>query len=139
MNRSVRVLAGLAILLAVLSAAGCTKLKARDQLNKGVQSYKNSRYEEAIEHFKNAVSLDPSLLNARLYLATAYAQQYIPGAETEENKRMAGSAIEEYKQVLTRDPKNINAVERRRLPVSPDEGFRPGEAVLPESRRCRFE
>jgi tetratricopeptide (TPR) repeat protein len=109
MNRSVRVLAGLAILLAVFSAAGCAKLKARDQLNKGVQSYKNSRYEEAIEHFKSAVSLDPSLLNARLYLATAYAQQYIPGAETEENKRMAISAIEEYKQVLTRAPKNINA------------------------------
>ncbi|MGA2960734.1 MAG: tetratricopeptide repeat protein [Candidatus Korobacteraceae bacterium] len=110
MNRSVRVMAGLAILLVVFSAAGCTKLKARDQLNKGVQSYKNSRYEEAIEHFKNAVSMDPSLLNARLYLATAYAQQYIPGAETEENKRMAGSAIEEYKQVLMRDPKNINAI-----------------------------
>ncbi len=109
MNRSVRVLAGLAILLAMFSVSGCTKLRARDQLNKGVQSYKNSRYEEAIEHFKNAVSLDPSLLNARLYLATAYAQQYIPGAETEDNKRMAGSAIEEYKQVLTRDPKNINA------------------------------
>jgi len=109
MNRSVRVLAGLAILLALFSAAGCAKLKARDQLNKGVQSYKNSRYEEAIEHFKNAVSLDSSLLNARLYLATAYAQQYIPGAETEENKRMATSAIEEYKQVLARDPKNINA------------------------------
>jgi tetratricopeptide (TPR) repeat protein len=49
-------------------------------------------------------------LNARLYLAAAYAQQYIPGAETEDNKRMAASAIEEYKQVLTRDPKNINAV-----------------------------
>jgi len=104
-----RVLAGAAILLALLSFAGCGKLKARDQLNKGVQSYKNSHYEEAIEHFKNAVTLDPSLLNARLYLATAYAQQYIPGAETEDNKRMASSAIEEYKQVLARDPKNINA------------------------------
>ena len=109
MNRGVRVLAGLAILLAVFSFAGCSKLKARDQMNKGVQSYKNARYEEAIEHFKNAVSLDPSLLNARLYLATAYAQQYIPGAETEENKRMASSAIDGYKQVLARDPKNINA------------------------------
>ena len=109
MNRSIRVLAGMAILLAVFSVVGCGKLKARDQLNKGVQSYKNSRYEEAIGHFKNAVSLDPSLLNARLYLATAYAQQYIPGAETVENKRMASSAIDEYKQVLARDPKNINA------------------------------
>ena len=135
MNRSVRVLAGLAILLALFSAAGCGKLKARDQLNKGVQSYKNSRYEEAIEHFKNAVSLDPSLLNARLYLATAYAQQYIPGAETEENKRMANSAIEEYKQVLKRDPEEHQRRQRHRLFVSSDEGFRPGEAVLPEGRR----
>jgi tetratricopeptide (TPR) repeat protein len=104
MNRSVRVLVGLTIALAVLLSAGCTKLRARDQLNKGVQSYKNARYEEAIEHFKNAVSLDGSLINARLYLATAYAQQYIPGAETEENNRYANSAIEEFKNVLAQKP-----------------------------------
>jgi tetratricopeptide (TPR) repeat protein len=104
MNRSVRVLVGLAIVAAMLSLAGCTKLQARDQLNKGVQSYKNARYEEAIEHFKKAVSLDSSLVNARLYLATAYAQQYIPGAETEENTRYANSAIEEFKNVLAQKP-----------------------------------
>ena len=85
MNKSGRVLTILAVLLALLSAVGCEKLKARDQLNKGVQSYKNARYEEAIEHFKNAVQLDPSLTNARLYLATAYAQQYIPGADSPDN------------------------------------------------------
>ena len=28
---------------------------------------------------------DPNLMNARLYLATAYASQYIPGAPSEEN------------------------------------------------------
>jgi tetratricopeptide (TPR) repeat protein len=110
MNRIVRVLAGLFLALAVLASAGCTKLQARDHLNKGVQSYKNARYEEAIEHFKTAVSLDPSLLNARIYLATAYAQQYVPGAETAENKRYADQAIEEYKKVLAVDPSNINSV-----------------------------
>ena len=36
------------------------KLEARDQLNKGVQAYKNARYEEAIEHFQEAVQLDPT-------------------------------------------------------------------------------
>lgn len=110
MNRSVRVLVGLVVLLTLLSAAGCTKLRARDQLNKGVQSYKNARYEEAINHFKQAVELDSSLINARVYLATAYAQQYVPGADTEDNLRMANSAIEEYKRVLEADPKNINSV-----------------------------
>jgi tetratricopeptide (TPR) repeat protein len=110
MNRSVRVLAGLTILAMMLMAAGCTKLQARDQLNKGVQSYKNARYEEAISHFKRAVELDNKLLNARLYLATAYAQQYIPGADTEDNNRMANSAIEEYKNVLQSDPNNVGSV-----------------------------
>jgi tetratricopeptide (TPR) repeat protein len=110
MNRSVRVLAGLTILAIMMMAAGCTKLQARDQLNKGVQSYKNARYEEAISHFKRAVELDPKLLNARLYLATAYAQQYIPGADTEDNNRMANSAIEEYKNVLQADPNNVGSV-----------------------------
>ena len=56
------------------------------------------------------MSLDPTLLNARLYLATAYAQQYIPGADTEDNNKMGESAIDQYKAVLESDPKNINSV-----------------------------
>jgi len=110
MNRIMRVLAGLFLAIIVLASAGCTKLQARDQLNKGVQSYKNARYEEAIEHFKSAVNLDPTLLNARIYLATAYAQQYVPGADTDENKRFAAQAIEEYKKVLAIDSSNVNSV-----------------------------
>jgi len=101
-------LLGLAVVLAGL--AGCTKLKARDQLNKGVQSYKNAKYEDAIAHFQKAVALDPRLLNARLYLATAYAQQYVPGADTAENNQMGQQAIDEYKKVLQMDPKNTNSV-----------------------------
>ncbi len=104
MNRSVRVLALFAVGLALLSSAGCNKLKARDQLNKGVQAYKNLKYEEAIDHFQQAVSLDPSLLNARLYLATAFANEYIPGADTPENNRAAEQAISQFKEVLEKNP-----------------------------------
>ena len=75
-----------------------------------MQAYKSAKYEEAIDHFQKAVSLDPGLINARLYLATAYAQQYIPGADTEDNNRMAQQAIDQYKAVLERDPKNVNSV-----------------------------
>src|SRR5262252_7174839 len=104
MNKTGRVLTILAAGLALLSAVGCEKLRARDQINKGVQSYKNAKYEEAIEHFKNAVQLDPSLLNARLYLATAYMQQYIPGADSPENNRFAEQAIDEFQKVLDSNP-----------------------------------
>src|SRR5260370_22033697 len=96
--------------LVILSGTGCNKLKARDHLNKGVQAYKNSKFEHAIDHFQQDVSLDPSLINSRRYLATACAQQYIPGADTPENNHYGEQAIEQYKQVLQVDPRNINSI-----------------------------
>ena len=85
MKTTQKLLVVFAAALVMLSSTGCAKLQARDHLNKGVQAYKNSKFEQAIDHFQQAVALDPTLLNARLYLATAYAQQYIPGADTPEN------------------------------------------------------
>jgi tetratricopeptide (TPR) repeat protein len=110
MKVSLRVLALMAVAAFALSTAGCDKLRARDQLNKGVASYKNARYEQAIEHFKDAVALDPSLQNAKLYLAAAYVAQYIPGVDSPENLQNANGAIEQYKSVLEQDPKNVNSM-----------------------------
>lgn len=104
MNRCARLVTVLAVAAALLSIAGCSKLKARDQLNKGVQAYKDAKYEQAIEHFKNAVDLDKDLRTAKLYLATAYMQQYVPGIETPDNNANAQQAIEEYQEVLREAP-----------------------------------
>jgi tetratricopeptide (TPR) repeat protein len=97
-------------LLLVLFASGCDKLKARDHLNKGVQAYRGAQFQPAIMHFKEAVRLDPTLLNARLYLATAYAQQYVPGAESEDNLKVAQQAIDSFQDVLKIDPGNLTAI-----------------------------
>ncbi|HUK48210.1 MAG TPA: tetratricopeptide repeat protein [Terriglobales bacterium] len=110
MKTSLRVLMLVALAGTVLLAAGCNKLRARDQLNKGVASYKNAQYEQAIEHFKNAVTLDPSLQNAKIYLATAYLAQYIPGVDSPDNVQNANAAIDQYKAVLQEDPKNVNSI-----------------------------
>jgi Tfp pilus assembly protein PilF len=91
-------------------ATGCEKLRARDQLNKGVQAFKNAKYPEAVEKFKTAVELDPGFATARLYLATAYMQQYIPGADSPDNVQMASAAQEQFQKVLDQDPKNELAV-----------------------------
>ena len=104
MNKFARIGVVLALSALVLSSTGCNKLRARDQLNKGVQAYKAARYEAAIEHFKNAVDLDPKLVNARLYLATAYANQVIPNVDTPENVQMAQQAIDEFQKVLDQGP-----------------------------------
>ena len=110
MKKSARLGAAFAVLVALLMSAGCNKLKARDQLNKGVQAYKGANYEEAIERFKNAVNLDPDLKVAKLYLATAYAQQYVPGVDAPDNVKMAKQAIDEYQKVLQNDPSSVNSL-----------------------------
>jgi len=110
MNRSARLVAVFAVAAALLSATGCQMLKARDQLNKGVQAYKSANYEQAIDHFRNAVRLDPQLKVAKLYLATAYTSQYVPGVETKENIAMAEQAVEQYKAVLGDDPQNVTSL-----------------------------
>lgn len=109
MNRSGRFLVVLAV-AASLTGVGCDKLRARDQLNKGVQSYRSAQYDSAIEHFKNAVNLDPNLSVARLYLATAYAQQCVPGVDTPENTRNCNQAIEEFKNQLEKNPSDIGSL-----------------------------
>jgi Tetratricopeptide repeat. len=101
----------LTLLLVVAGFSGCDKLKARDLLNKGVQSFKNGQYDAAVEDFKQAKDLDPTLLNARLYLATAYASQYIPGAPSEQNRNIGKQAIQEFKDILGTNPDNLNAVD----------------------------
>ena len=108
---SARVLACVALVFLVAGASGCNKLKARDDLNKGVGAFKNGQYDTAIEFFKQARDLDPTLMNARLYLATAYASQYIPGAPSDANVKLGSQAIAEFKDVLGIDPNNLGAID----------------------------
>ena len=94
----------------VLVGASCQKLKSRDQLNQGVRAFQSAQYPEAVEHFKTAVELDPAFPTARLYLATAYFQQYIPGAESPENTQMAKAAYDQFMKVLDQDTRNTVAM-----------------------------
>jgi len=100
-----------ALLILAAGVSGCSKLRARDLLNKGVAAFKEAQFDKAVENFKEAKELDPDLMNARLYLATAYASQYIPGAPSDENKRHGDEAIAEYKSVLEKDPNNLSAID----------------------------
>src|SRR5215467_9558464 len=106
--RNLSIVAGVAAL--ALVSTSCQKLQSRDQLNKGVQAYKNAQYPQAVENFKKAVDLDPNFPTARLYLATAYMSQYIPGADSPENMQMAAAAHDQFRKVLEQDPKNDVAI-----------------------------
>ncbi len=98
------------VLLLAAVCCGCNKLKARDQLNKGVGSFRNAQYQPAIDHFQRAIDLDPSLLNARLYLATAYFQLYVPSGDSPENIKIGDQAISAFEDVLKYDANNVDAL-----------------------------
>src|ERR1700751_3951913 len=106
-----RAAALLALVVLAAGFSGCNKLKARDLLNKGVGAFKNGQYDAAVEDFKQAKDLDPSLLNARLFPAPAYASQYIPGAPSEQNKNIGKQAIAEFKEILQTNPDNLSAID----------------------------
>jgi len=100
-----------ALVALVTLTSGCQKLRARDNLNRGVQAFKATKYSDAVEYFKKAVDLDPDFPTARLYLATAYMSQYIPGADSPENKQYAQSAMEQFTKVLAANPKDLLATQ----------------------------
>lgn len=110
MKKTFAVLGAAVLAALVFATSGCQKLQSRDHLNRGVQAYRNARYAEAVEQFKTAVQLDPSNVNGRLYLATAYMTQYIPGAESPENLQLADAAKKEFLQVLKDNPNDKTAL-----------------------------
>ena len=105
MNKTLRLLTLAAVALALFSSVGCDKLKARDQLNKGVKAYKDNHYEASHRSLPaSRFNSIPTLINARMYLATAYVSQYIPGVDSPENLRTAQQAIDEYQKVIDTNP-----------------------------------
>ena len=101
------VFSGMAIVM-----SGCKQLQARDQLNKGCEAYKSGHYDEAIEHFQQATQLDPNLPMAKTYLATALAQNVVPGMNTPENMKTANQAMDIFKQVLAQNPNDVNSIKQ---------------------------
>jgi len=106
--KSTLLVAGIGLL--IVFATGCDKLRSRDALNHGVQAYKGAKYSQAVDDFKTAVQLDPENTMPRLYLATAYMSQYIPGAESPENLQLAKQAKEEFLKVLEKAPSDTTAL-----------------------------
>jgi tetratricopeptide (TPR) repeat protein len=89
---------------------GCNRLKSRDDLNKGVNAYRNAKYSDAVSFFQEAIELDPENANARTYLAIAYMMQWIPGAQSAENMEFAAKAREEFNKVLQANPQETTAL-----------------------------
>ncbi|HEV8147590.1 MAG TPA: TonB family protein [Bryobacteraceae bacterium] len=98
------------VILAVAAAAQPVPVEFRSWMNQGVSAYKAAKYGEATAAFQKAADLMPNDVSAHLYLATANMTQWIPGADSPENNGFARQAEEEFKRVLSLDPKEKTAL-----------------------------
>jgi len=101
------------LLFAVIPLSGCgfiQKLKARDYLNKGVKAFTEQKYSAAADFFQKSLKLDPEFETARMYLATSYTSQFVPGSTDPKSEENARKAIETFEQVvkMAKDPANPN-------------------------------
>jgi tetratricopeptide (TPR) repeat protein len=93
--------------MGALAFSGCsfvTKLKARDQLNQGVKAFTEQDFETATTFFEESIRLDPDFGVARMYLATTYTSQFVPGSPDPRSMEMAHKAIETFEAVLDTQP-----------------------------------
>jgi tetratricopeptide (TPR) repeat protein len=107
----------LLLLLSVMPLSGCgfiSKLRARDNLNKGVRAFTEQKFDQAAQYFEQAIKQDPEFEVARMYLATTYTSQFVPGSPDPKSKEMANKAIATFQEVLDaakdKTKPNINAM-----------------------------
>ena len=102
----------LALVALVCRHSGCgyiNSLRAKNELNKVAQNYKEKKFAEAETHAKRAMELDPSNENAPVFIARTIHAQYRKGVDTPENIAKANQAIEAYKEIAAKDPNNDEA------------------------------
>jgi tetratricopeptide (TPR) repeat protein len=104
-------IAGLLVCLAVAGMAQDeAKASASNQVDEGVQAFRQAHYDDAIAHFEQAVAFDPDLVVARMYLAATYLQVFEPGVDTPENVVLATRALEQYSEVLRSNPSDVESL-----------------------------
>jgi tetratricopeptide (TPR) repeat protein len=98
--------------LFVAAGAGCTlanKVRAKNELNETARAYREGHFEEAEQHAKRALSLDPDNKTAAIFIARVIHQQYKPGVDSPDNIAKAREAISAYQHILEKDPNNDEA------------------------------
>ena len=103
---------GFLVLVMMVSASGCgyiNSLRAKNELNKVAQSYKEKKFAEAELHAKRALELDPDNENAPVFIARTIHAQYRKGVDSPDNIAKANEAIQAYKDLAKNDPNNDEA------------------------------
>jgi len=105
-----RIAVALAVLVATSSGCGLiNRIRAKNELNEAARTYREGHFDEAEQHSRRALELDPDSKTAPSFIARTIHAQYRPGVQSPENLAKANEAIQAYQQILQKDPKNEEA------------------------------
>lgn len=93
-------------LFLTMGAAAFAQRSASEDLGLGAEAANNGNFSQAVEHFQNAVRLQPDSLLARLHLASAYAHEYMAEPQASRSEALAEKAIKAYDSALSLEPAN---------------------------------
>jgi protein prenyltransferase alpha subunit repeat-containing protein len=103
-----RISTAMILALVVVSSAGCAlvnKIRAKNELNETARSYREGQFDQAEQHAKRALELDPDNPTAPIFVARVVHQQY----ERNRDPKKGQEAIEAYRRVLEKDPDSEEA------------------------------
>lgn len=105
-----RIAIALAVLVATASGCGLiNRIRSKNELNEAARSYREGHFDEAEQHSRRALELDPENKTAPSFIARTVHAQFRPGVQSAENMAKAEQAIQAYQQILQKDPKNEEA------------------------------
>jgi tetratricopeptide (TPR) repeat protein len=80
------------------------RARAQEEMKRGAQAFRAGKYDEAQEHYRTVLKLDPTQKSAALVLARSVRAQYKPGIADPQNIAKAREAIAVYEKALQDDP-----------------------------------
>lgn len=106
--RSPRAAVAVMVLLAAASLTGCNKIKARQEIKKGNEFFKATKYQEALSSYQEAKRLDPGEKKLDKFIGETYIALYQPGSKHQKDLDFANNSIkflQSYLQAYPNDRK----------------------------------
>lgn len=84
----------------LLWGVGCQEINARRSIQEGNKEFEKGRFEQAAQHFEDALKLGPHLAIAHYNAGLTYKKMFRPGFDTPENMAYAKKASEHFQAYL---------------------------------------
>jgi hypothetical protein len=95
-----------ALLILLLPAVGCNKIRARAELKNGNALYANEQYKGALTQFQRGLELDPEATFAWRSVGLSALALYKPGDTSPQNVQYAKTATDAFEKYLVEDPED---------------------------------